>query len=250
MEILCLNSTILLGKRGNMCFIMIWKGVQSYICAQFTNAVPYFRYRSNPNWTTKYAKQLNNTTLVSNLKSLFQRLFYTKNDHIMRVFNNGTLVFNSSSSSLYCYICLPDNTLWCHETHRRLWRTSWQEHWCGAWKILKRSGIITMTSWWERWRYKSPASRLFTLYLDAYQIKHQSSGSLSFVRGIHRWPSQTASNTKLFPFDDVIMIFARIAGCHHVWFSGLVYNMNLFWYIAKIESTTEMSNRVVANHAL
>ena len=36
------------------------------------------------------------------------------------------------------------------------------------------------------------------VYSDADQIKHQSSASLAFVRGIHRGPER-------FPFDDVIM---------------------------------------------
>ena len=45
-----------------------------------------------------------------------------------------------------------------------------------------------------------------TVYLGADQIKHQSSASLAFVRGIpvnspHKWPV----TRKMFPFDDVIM---------------------------------------------
>ena len=50
-----------------------------------------------------------------------------------------------------------------------------------------------------------------TVYSDADQRKHQSSASLAFVRGIHwgavnslhKWPV----TRKVFPFDDVIMIF-------------------------------------------
>ena len=48
----------------------------------------------------------------------------------------------------------------------------------------------------------------------AYQRKHQSSASLAFVRGIHRWPMNSphkGSNQKMFPFDDVIMIYGS---CH------------------------------------
>ena len=47
-----------------------------------------------------------------------------------------------------------------------------------------------MTSWWARWCLKSPASRLFAqpFIQGADQRKHQSSASLAFVRGIHRWP--------------------------------------------------------------
>ena len=47
------------------------------------------------------------------------------------------------------------------------------------------------------------------VYLCADQRKHQSSASLAFVRGIHRWPvsspQQWPVTRKMFPFDDVIM---------------------------------------------
>ena len=40
--------------------------------------------------------------------------------------------------------------------------------------------------------------------------KHQSSASLPFVRGIHRWPVNSPhkrpATRKMFPFDDVIML--------------------------------------------
>ena len=43
----------------------------------------------------------------------------------------------------------------------------------------------------------------------AYQRKHQSSASLAFVRGIHRWPVNSPHKglvtQKMVPFDDVIM---------------------------------------------
>ena len=48
-----------------------------------------------------------------------------------------------------------------------------------------------------------------TVYSAADQRKHQSSASLSFVRGIHRWPMNSLHKgpvtRKTFPFDDVIM---------------------------------------------
>ena len=47
------------------------------------------------------------------------------------------------------------------------------------------------------------------VYSDADQIKHQSSASLAFVRGIHRRPVNSPHKwpvtRKMFPFDDVIM---------------------------------------------
>ena len=48
-----------------------------------------------------------------------------------------------------------------------------------------------------------------TVYSGADQRKHQSSASLAFVRGIHRWPVNSPHKwpvtQKMFPFDDVSM---------------------------------------------
>ena len=49
-----------------------------------------------------------------------------------------------------------------------------------------------------------------TVYSGADQRKHQSSASLAFVRGIHRWPVNSPHKgpvtRKMFPFDDVIVL--------------------------------------------
>ena len=49
-----------------------------------------------------------------------------------------------------------------------------------------------------------------TVYLGADQKKYQSSASLAFVRGIHRWlvhsPHKWPVTRKMFPFDDAIMV--------------------------------------------
>ena len=49
------------------------------------------------------------------------------------------------------------------------------------------------------------------VYSDADQIKHESSASLAFVRGIHRGPVNSPHKwpvtRKMFPFDDAIMNF-------------------------------------------
>ena len=49
-----------------------------------------------------------------------------------------------------------------------------------------------------------------TIYSGAYQRKHQSSALLAFVRGIHQWPVNSPHKgpvtSKMFPFDDVIMV--------------------------------------------
>ena len=48
-----------------------------------------------------------------------------------------------------------------------------------------------------------------TVYSGTDERKHQSSASLAFVRGIHRWPVNSPHKwpvtRKMLPFDDVIM---------------------------------------------
>ena len=52
-----------------------------------------------------------------------------------------------------------------------------------------------------------------TVYSRAGQRKHQSSASLAFVWGIHRWPVNSPQKwpvtRKLFPFDDLIMKWTK-----------------------------------------
>ena len=64
-----------------------------------------------------------------------------------------------------------------------------------------------------------------TVYSDAGQRKHESSASLAFVRGIH-WgpvnsPHKWPVTRKMFPFDDVIMIWSTYpyssVSLHWIW---------------------------------
>ena len=51
-----------------------------------------------------------------------------------------------------------------------------------------------------------------TFCLGTDQRNHQSSASLAFLRGFHRWPvispHKGPVTRKMFPFDDVIVLFA------------------------------------------
>ena len=55
-----------------------------------------------------------------------------------------------------------------------------------------------------------------SVYSGADQRKHQSSASLAFVRGIHRWPVNSSQKRpvtgKMCPFDDVIVAAEGFAG--------------------------------------
>ena len=57
------------------------------------------------------------------------------------------------------------------------------------------------------------------IYSCADQRKHQSSASLAFVRGIHRWPvnfpHKGPVTRKMFPFDDVIMFVDSCSWWRH-----------------------------------
>ena len=64
-----------------------------------------------------------------------------------------------------------------------------------------------------------------TVYLSADQRKHQSSASLAFMRGIHRWSVNSSHKgpvtRKMFPFDDLIMI------CSQCWYLPTVITVHL-----------------------
>ena len=84
--------------------------------------------------------------------------------------------------------------------------------------------IATIPHWWFVnihyddviiWAMASQITSLTIVYStvdsDADERKHQSSASLAFVRGIHRWPMNSPHkwpvSRKMSPFDDVIMWF-------------------------------------------
>ena len=66
-----------------------------------------------------------------------------------------------------------------------------------------------------------------TVHSSADQRKHQSSTSLAFVRGIHRWsvksPHKRPVTRKIFPFDDVIMEWLP----RHIWQMSILYQKPL-----------------------
>ena len=69
-----------------------------------------------------------------------------------------------------------------------------------------------------------------TVCSGADQRKHQSSASLAFVRGIHRWPVNSPHKgpvtRKMFSFDDVIMA-TRLWLCRN----GIIRNWGLLQYM-------------------
>ena len=81
--------------------------------------------------------------------------------------------------------------------------------------------FITLTSWWPRWRLKSPASRLFTQSFIRTQIKENIKAPRHWplcgeFTGIGEFPAQWASNAEMFLFDDVIMCTQYIPRIIHI----------------------------------
>ena len=68
-----------------------------------------------------------------------------------------------------------------------------------------------------------------TVYSGPDQRKYQSSASLAFVRGIHRWPVDSPHKgpvtRKILPFDDFIMwsIYGIVVNCPESSFYELIY---------------------------
>ena len=98
-----------------------------------------------------------------------------------------------------------------------------------------------------------------SVYSGADQRKHQSSASLAFVRGIHRWPVNSPHKwpvtRKMFPFDEVILtkymetkpcaynmrydIVADDCIFKHAYI--IVYK-NTWWFVSQVQVTGTLMN--------
>ena len=100
--------------------------------------------------------------------------------------------------------CLPEFTFSLNviQIIHRLWNVTCMTY--DEWPLLWRHNELDGVSIDRR------LDCLFNRCAGADQRKHQSSASLPFVRGIHRWALKSRPKgpvtRKLFPFDDVIML--------------------------------------------
>ena len=127
------------------------------------------------------------------------------------VLTPGTFTFPHNKNSI-CH-CIVPHTI---DINGRIPHLLYDKmyHWwlvcMNAWQIHYSDVIIdTMVS-----QITSLAIVCFTVYSGADEIKHHSSASLAFVRGIHRWPlnSQCKGTVtqKMLPFDNVQKFLAKI----------------------------------------
>ena len=115
------------------------------------------------------------------------------------------------------------------------------DHRCGAviWFMTHYSDVIMST---VASQITGVSMICPTVSSGADQRKHQSSASLSFVVGIHRWPLNSPHKgpvtQKTFPFDDVIM--TNHVACPSPWHTihGFIKQLeNWFKELAKLNET-------------
>ena len=129
--------------------------------------------------------------------------------------------------------------------------------------FLWPEGLENRTIWWpvgsgddDRWvghyndiimrAIASQITSLTIVYSTVCQRKHQSSASLAFVRGIHRWPVNSPHKwpvtRKMFPFDDVIM--NNISHCIRGPWSDTAYLQTMALCLVTITTQISRSHRV------
>ena len=112
---------------------------------------------------------------------------------------------NSTANALELLQSLTKPSIWC------IWQKPWQ-NW----------GLIFVHGHYSDVIMSAIASQItsvsivcLTVCSAANQWKLQSSASLAFMRGIHRWPANSLHKRpvtqNMFPFDDVIMVCLRLS---------------------------------------
>ena len=124
--------------------------------------------------------------------------------HMLGVDHSAYLIMCSGWCSNHSFtwvnsICVWFRIIWVAWHHRLAftWNTI-------VWLHYNDDIMSTMAS-----QITSLTTVYLTVYSRAVQRKQQSSASLAFVRGIHRWPVNSPHKwpvtRKMFPFDDVII---------------------------------------------
>ena len=133
---------------------------------------------------------------TGNIFRLHKKLQKSKYNHL-RFWTRVPIAYKIWGSSIDNFYNYSLWFLWpCSSSCSRFpwWGASWQ-----LWHHNERDGVS------NHWRLYCLLNRLFR----RRSKKYQSSASLAFVRGIHRWPvnfpHKGPVTRKIFPFDDVVM---------------------------------------------
>ena len=102
-----------------------------------------------------------------------------------------------------------------------------------------------------RWRLKSPAHDcLLNHSFRRRSRKHQSSASLVFVRGIHRWPHKWSVTRKRFLLDDVIMMVVTAIKHSHRRGYVCILQINLCRLALFLSPADGISKCILTEHVL
>ena len=127
-------------------------------------------------------------------------------------------LFRFEMRSLWFIRSYSPNLIYCHRVNCMNWFTQYHRCWfCGSlrqqawyWRCICRIRYNDIIMGAIASQITSLTIVNSTVYSDADERKQQSSASLAFVRGIHRWPVNSPHKwpvtRKMFPFDDVIMV--------------------------------------------
>ena len=123
-------------------------------------------------------------------------------------------------------------------------------HWlisCPA--IAMHQSLVRLSLQWRHNEQDGVSNPKRLVYSGSDQIKHQSSASLAYVRGIHRWPVNSQHKgpvtRKMFPIDDVIMWTMQFAFTT-IWKLALLWKLRHIWLNAWICMFIETFTKIKA----
>ena len=172
------------------------------------------RFNLNLFYETRKKKRIRRLIYISKQKMVDSILMCVFNGHLMGNFENAkstTVTTGGFPSQKFSNV-----ELWC-------FRCYWHEQAVDqttVYDVRRHDATVSVTHYNDvitgamAPRIISPMIVNSAVYSGAYQSKHQSSASLGFVRGIHRWPVNSphkwSVTRKMFPLDDVIMTWAQV----------------------------------------
>ena len=146
----------------------------------------------------------------------------------------SALLASKLCGEVSCHPCQSAFFSWLrHDIETLFWGESIsppiKDQWCGVLtfslldiclnKLSKNNAHMTSLEYLSSLQWRHNGFVYSTVYSGADQRKHQSSASLAFVRGMHRWPVNSPHKwpvtRKMLPFDDAIMMLLdkQLVGC-------------------------------------
>ena len=145
-----------------------------------------------------------------------------------------------------------------HFSEKYAWFLS-NSNWFMSYVINRNLPIVSSAPWWCLFHYSdiimSAMASQFTsltivystIYSGGDRRRHQSSASLTFVEGIHRWPVNSPHKwpvmRKISPFDDVIIL------CHHTHATAIATHERWHWLVKYVSCNFSKPQDILYWHA-